>query len=171
MKIHRGAAALLLAALCTGLPAGGVPEAATDSDPAQILASLDWLAGHWRGAHGSGTWEAIYSTPEGGLILSLNKQVTDGKLQVFEIEQFRVQGGAVVMAPLPFGKPSPVVFTLTEWDAEERRAVFENPEHDFPQILVYHRRAEDRLHVAAHAMREGQRVGFELDLTLQPETP
>lgn len=161
MRRIRGLVALLALVSLTG-----ASPADQSSDPAEVLAGLDWLAGHWRGELGGGSWEAIYSTPEGGLILSLNKQVTEGELRTFEIEQFRVQDGAVVMAPSPSGKPSPVVFTLTENDPQARRAVFENSEHDFPQILVYHRSADDRLQIQAHATQEGKRVGFELDLKL-----
>ena len=126
---------------------------------------MDWLEGRWRGPADEGTWEAIYSGPEGGMILSLNKQIVDDKVILFEFERFVVQDGEVVMAPSPAGRPSPVVFTLTEFDAEGRRAVFENPRHDFPQILVYHRHAHDKLRIQVQARGEGSDFGFELNLT------
>jgi len=131
--------------------------------------ALGWLAGHWRGPADEGEWEAIYSGPEGGLILGLDKQIVDGEVVLFEFERIAEVDGKVVLAPAPRGRPSPVVFELTEHDREGRRAVFENPSHDFPQVITYHRVADDRLIVRVEASREGERVGFELDLRLRGE--
>ena len=72
-------------------------------------------------------------------MLSTNKQVVEGRLVGWEYEQFRVHEGRVIMQPYPKGEKSPVFFTLTELDVAARKAVFENPEHDFPQIITYHR--------------------------------
>ncbi len=156
--------ALVLSANLTGVGAAG-PQ--SEVDPRSQLEALGWLEGHWRGPADEGEWEAIYSSPEGGLILSLNKQIVDGKLVLFEFEQFRIEEGRVVLAPAPSGRPSPVVFTLTNHDVEARRAVFENPSHDFPQMLTYHRVAEDELRIQVQARREGSLFGFELNLLRQ----
>lgn len=155
---------LALLLFLPGVAAAG-PE--DEANPRSELEALGWLEGHWRGPADEGVWEAIYSSPEGGLILSLNKQIVDGQLVLFEIEQFRIEDGRVVMAPAPSGRPSPVVFTLTSHDVEARRAVFENPSHDFPQMLTYHRLAEDELRIQIQARREGSLFGFELNLVRQ----
>lgn len=150
---------LALAAAPAG-PAGEPPAAAS-------IEALGWLAGHWRGPAEQGEWEAIYSSPEGGLILGMDKQIVDGEVVSFEFERFAEVEGKVVLAPAPGGRPAAVVFELTEHDREARRAVFENPAHDFPQTITYHRVASDRLLVRVEALREGRRVGFELDLELR----
>jgi hypothetical protein len=144
---------------------GGLVSAFADAD--RQLAALDWLAGTWHGTAGRGEWLARYSTPEGGLILSLNKQIVDGRVVAFEFEQFQVVDGRLVMAPYPGGTKSPVVFTLTELDEEAQRAVFEKPEHDFPQIITYHRHAPGRLRILVQARRDGELQGFAVNLERQ----
>ena len=142
-----------------------VAGAGLAADPAPAVEDLDWLAGHWEGpASSKGTWEARYTTAGGGLVLSANKHVVGGRIVSFEFEKFTVRDGKLIMQPYPDGEKSPIHFTLTGLDREAKRAVFENPEHDFPQILTYYRSAPDRLQIGVHAMREGRRVGFELDL-------
>ncbi|MHC5011008.1 MAG: DUF6265 family protein [Planctomycetota bacterium] len=136
---------------------------ADDASPAERLATLHWLAGSWRGGHGSGTWEAVYSSAAGGEVLSVNKEIRDGHVVSFEFERFFVQDGAVVMTPYVGGRRS-VAFQLTTLDREARRAVFENPEHDFPQRIEYHRAAEDRLVITVTALKDGRHEGFRLDL-------
>ncbi|HXV78155.1 MAG TPA: DUF6265 family protein [Candidatus Polarisedimenticolaceae bacterium] len=155
------------AVLLTALSLDGSPlraDAAGDEEASRRLASLGWLAGHWRGPADEGEWEAAYTGADGGTILSANKQIVDGRVASIEFERFVVREGQVVMMPSPGGRPSEVHFTLTELDAEARRAVFTNPEHDFPQILTYHRVAPDRLRIDVEALRDGRRVGFHIEL-------
>jgi hypothetical protein len=160
-------AVLVSAVLLVTMPV--FPEETSSPDPRERLEGIDWLEGHWRGPADEGEWEAIYGSPEGGLILGVSKQIVDEQVVLFEYERFAVEGDDVIMAPSPAGRPSPIVFTLTEFDAEAPRAVFTNPTHDFPQILTYHRVADDRLSIRVEARREAGLFGFELDLTLQDE--
>jgi hypothetical protein len=130
------------------------------------LESLSWLTGVWTGETGRGTYESRYSTASGGVLLSTNKEFADGRVVGFEFEQFRVQGDDVIMAPYPNGKQSPIVFTLTEWSPDDRKAVFTNPEHDFPQIITYQRTGDRTLKILVQAKQDGKLSGFELNLEL-----
>lgn len=104
------------------------------------LQSLHWLAGTWRGAD----FEATYTSPEGGMILSASKAFTEGRVSFFEFERFHVEGDAVIFRPYPAGVGS-ALFRLAEHDPEARRAVFVNPAHDFPTELAYERVGDDQL--------------------------
>jgi hypothetical protein len=115
---------------------------------------LAWLADTWR----SPDYEAHYSSPDGGVILSYAKQFEAGRVTFFEQERFEVRDGHVVEAPSPNGVPAPVVFTLTE--LEPGWAVFENPTHDFPTRLSY-RREGDRLTIHVQGP-DGRGPRFEL---------
>ncbi len=135
MRVRRFRSPVALAGLlaCGALPAAPPPEAA--------IADLGFLAGRWRG----GSWDATYSSPDGGIILSFAKDLKpDGTLGFFEFERIEARDGGVWLTPSPRGKPS-VAFRLLSLDPAARRAVFENPEHDFPSRIVYHRDREDRL--------------------------
>jgi hypothetical protein len=160
LEMKRRLAVVLLAVSFAPVVAG----ADAGETPNQRLASMSWLEGHWIGSSGKGSWEAIYSGPEGGSVLSLNKEIVDGELVTIEFEQFVVEDDAVVMIPAPGGRRSEVRFTLTDYDPSARRAVFTNPEHDFPQTIVYERRDDDTLTIDVRARRGGETVGFTLEL-------
>jgi hypothetical protein len=112
--------------------------------PAGQLASMAWLAGDWEGRVWGGIFHAYYCTPQGGRIISYNTLRKDGAITYHEFEVFEVEGDKVVMRPFPRGKPA-TPLTLVTYDAQARRAVFENPDKDFPTRITYHRKSDDRL--------------------------
>jgi len=110
------------------------------------ITDLSWLEGTWEGEIGDRHFEARYSSPAGGQVLSASKYTKDGKPAGFEFERFEEQGDSLVLTPYPEGKSS-VTFRLTELDPKSRRAVFENPAHDFPTRISYQRIADDKLQI------------------------
>jgi hypothetical protein len=105
---------------------------------------LDFLAGEWRGEMWGGTFEAYYSTPEGGKVLSHSRLIREEKVVFYEFEVFEDASGGVMLQPYPGGKRA-VGFPVSEVDDINRKAIFENPDKDYPTRIVYHRVAEDRL--------------------------
>lgn len=91
-----------------------------------------------------GRFVAYYTTPEGGRILSHSELRNGDTVGFHEFEVFLIRDGEVRMQPYPKGRPV-TGFTLSELDAEARRAVFENPDKDYPTRITYHREAEDAL--------------------------
>jgi hypothetical protein len=128
---------------------------------------LAWLAGSWKGTIEGGEWEVSYTSAEGGEIISANKELRGGRVAMIEFEHFRMVEGKLVMTPFPFGKRSDTSFTLTALDRDARKAVFANPDHDFPQEIAYHRSAEDRLVITVTGRRNDQPVKLTIDLRKQ----
>jgi Domain of unknown function (DUF6265) len=108
------------------------------------ISDLTWLEGTWQGRIGGRDFEAHYTGAEGAQILSASKYTENGKPAGFEFERFEQRGDTLVLTPFPEGKSS-VSFPLVEYDARNRRAVFENLAHDFPTRISYHRLASTRL--------------------------
>ena len=108
------------------------------------ISDLSWLEGVWRGRVGSRDFEARYTSSEGGLVLSASKYTANGNAVGFEFERFEKKNGSWVLTPYPDGKSS-VSFRLSDHDPTARRAVFENPAHDFPTRISYQRVADDSL--------------------------
>lgn len=112
--------------------------------PTEVLAGMDWLAGTWSGDMWGGRFIAYYSTPEGGKILSHSKLLKDGDEAYFEFEVFEAREHVVWMQPYPGGRRA-VGLRLATHDPEARKAVFENPDKDYPTRIVYQRVADDEL--------------------------
>src|SRR5918998_6761022 len=108
------------------------------------ISDLSWLEGTWRGRLGGRDFEAHYTGVDGGQVLSASKYTENGKPAGFEFERFEQRGDTLVLTPFPEGKSS-VSFPMVEYDARNRRAVFENLAHDFPTRISYQRVARDRL--------------------------
>jgi hypothetical protein len=96
---------------------------------------LAFLAGCWQGELDGGTTiRETYTTPDGGMILGNGQIVGGGATRFFEFSRISEEDGGVVYRPYPAGRES-VAFPLVTVTATE--AVFENPEHDHPQRIVY----------------------------------
>jgi hypothetical protein len=108
------------------------------------ISDLSWLEGTWHGQVGGRNFEAHYTGPEGGQILSASKYTKEGQPAGFEFERFEQRGDTLVLTPYPEGNSS-VPFPVAEYDSKSRRVVFENLGHDFPTRISYQRVAKDRL--------------------------
>lgn len=128
--------------LCGAVVAVAGPK--SKKEPAEQIASMDWLAGDWVGENWGGLFHAYYCTPEGGRVMSYSYLEKGGKKTYFEFEVFEPEGENVVFRPFPGGKKA-TPLTMTACDAKKRKVVFENPEKDFPTKIVYQRVEDDRL--------------------------
>lgn len=128
--------ALIVVAACA--PARG-PAAV---DPADPLAPLAWLAGCWQSTGADGTvGEEVWQQPRGSLMLGLHRDLRPGQRPFFELLRIEAQAKEIVYVASPSGQAT-TSFRLVRREA--RRAVFENPAHDYPQRIAYER-AGDRL--------------------------
>ncbi|HYE77303.1 MAG TPA: DUF6265 family protein [bacterium] len=147
--------------LLTGVPsAAAAEEAAPMASPVSadhpshgalaILGSLGWLEGNWVG----GGFEATYSSPKGGVMVSMSKYYEDGMCVFVDFERWEAVDGKILMTPSPMGHAS-VSFTLVGFDPAVRRLRVENLEHDWPTSITYELLEPDLLRVIAAGPGEG----------------
>jgi hypothetical protein len=158
MSIPRAALATWLALASPALAHSPEPKMTDLAD----VSRLAFLQGTWRNAW----FEATYTSPEGGMVLSVNKEFREGKVAFFEVERFDVRDGRVTMQPFLNGKQAPVSFPLVELVGD--RAHFRNAAHDFPQDLVYERVAPDRLLIVLNGVEDGKARELRFDLRHNP---
>lgn len=135
----------------------GIPGAIDD---------LGFLEGAWFGTDGRGEWESVYTGPLGGEVLSASKEVRGDKVVTHDFERFFVQDGSLVMTPFPRGKKSHD-FPLVELDPDQRRAVFENADNDFPRRFTYHRIGDERLTIRLEGSSGGNPIEIEIEFERQ----
>jgi hypothetical protein len=104
---------------------------------------LAWLEGRWTGTRDGVASEEIWSSPAGGALLGMHKDVKDGRLVGFEQLRIARDGDTLVYFASPQGAAA-TRFRLVE--LAERRVVFGNPKHDFPQRILYWLDAAGALH-------------------------
>lgn len=136
----------LLALALAFAPAFAQDKEDESSAAAARVAQLDFLAGDWAGSMWGGRFEAYYTTPDGGRVISHSRLLRGEPAteSFYEFEMFHVVGGDVRMSPFPGGQRA-VELTLVDLDPVARKATFENPDKDYPTRIVYHRETDEDL--------------------------
>ena len=124
--------ALLAAIVLALLPRLSLAQAQPASQ-APAIERLAWLAGTWTENRDGNITQETWLGPRGPLMVAANLATFAGRSS---FEFLRIVEGVEGLALLasPGGRP-PVTFRLKELG--ERRVVFENLAHDFPQRVLY----------------------------------
>lgn len=137
-KTRLGIAIVLLAVI--GFAGLNVNLQAAD---APDLSALAWMAGNWTGLEGDVEMEELWQAPKGNSMLGLHRDVAKGRTVSFEFLRIEAMPDGVTYWASPGGRPA-VPFRLKE--LKDRRVVFENPKHDFPQRIIYWLGEDGTLH-------------------------
>ncbi|RKQ96598.1 DUF6265 family protein [Maricaulis maris] len=124
---HLALAALVIAACAPASSALGQDD------------TLDWMTGHWRSTGGDPVIEEVWTDSAGGLLLGVNRTRVDGSAVGFEFLRIELAGETGRYCAQPGGRPASC-FELVERGASSVR--FENPDHDFPNVIAYSREGD-----------------------------
>ena len=127
--------------------------------PKPTINDLSWLAGCWeanlRGRQVNEQW----MKPGGGIMLGMARTVAQGKAAEFEFTQIREdKDGAIYYVAKPSGQAE-ASFKLVK--LQNKEAVFENPQHDFPQRIIYRLQPDGSLFARVEATVNGQLRGID----------
>ncbi len=96
---------------------------------------MSWLAGYWLDCSNGREQSETWSDPRGGLIVGHAMSLSGARVS-FEVAHIGATAQGFAYSAQPRGAP-PTVFVLSE--SGPNRAVFANPENDFPTRIVYER--------------------------------
>ena len=135
------------------LTLGILAACATSARDAEPSAAPDfgWLSGHWCTGSADELIEEYWFPSKGDPMLGLGRTLKSGKTVTFEFMRISHVGGVTDYLAQHDGAP-PVAFRLTA--AGTNWARFENPQHDFPRRVEYHRKP-DGLHAEIAGPGEG----------------
>jgi hypothetical protein len=135
-------------------------------DDCSTLAPVRWLLGEWisRGEQRvtTETWREASTETFEGIVTSQSGD--NGEVSLVETLRLAVMSGRVFYFAKVPEHARPVSFTMTACD--ERTAVFENPDHDFPKKIEYRLGADGDLSVD---VTDGAVGGFRLRYTRASE--
>jgi hypothetical protein len=129
-----------------------VESAATQAD------RLAWMEGRWVGETNGLSMEERWTGPVGGALLGIHSDVKAGRLVSWEFLRIdSTSEGTFYFASPRSAAPTP--FKLLELG--DKRVVFENKQHDFPQRILYWLDAGGALHARIEGPRGGKTVEME----------
>ena len=130
------------------------------AQPSMRVGQLSWITGCWRQSSGGGgrIVEEQWMSPRGGIMLGMSRTVRGDSLVEFEHLQILERSGRLVYHAEPSGQP-PADFVAST--VNDTLVMFENPEHDFPQRIIYRRRGTDTLVARIEGTRNGQTRGID----------
>lgn len=144
---------ILIAAL---LLTGGPWLESADAEP---LKKFEALLGEWENVSNNTTYTETWKPgPCGNLEGSASMTDPQGKTLLTETLEIRVIGRHTVYIACVNNSP-PVLFTLIGEDATRdgaRQWTFENPEHEFPQRIVYRLESNDILYACVEGKQKGK---------------
>ncbi len=113
------------------------------ASPAEID-KLNFIAGCWTLTRPNGTKiEEQWLAPAGGAMIGMSRSVRDGKLREYEFMRILpAADGKLQYVAIPSGQAE-AAFPLKE--IVENTVTFENPQHDFPQRILYRLVDQDTL--------------------------
>lgn len=157
MKTRRALGLVAVLGLSSfGLGDGGRRADAGEGTP--DLGTLSWLGGSWEGKQGELEMEEHWSPPKGASMLGLHRDVKGSRTVSFEFLRIEAGASGIVYWASPGGKPA-VPFRLVE--SKAGRAVFENPDHDFPQRILYWLGEDGALHARVEGSAGGRAASEE----------
>ena len=99
------------------------------------IGDLAWLSGCWAAVDQDVGSTEQWMPPAGGTMLGVSRSVRDGKTLAFEFIRIVEQDdGKLVFIASPSGQNT-ASFSMTSIKVGE--VIFENPDHDFPQRIIY----------------------------------
>lgn len=135
-----------------------LPIRTANADDGAGTTDLSWLAGHWveeswDGDPAARRGEEHWLAPTANLMLGINRTLEGDRTRAFEYLRIEITPDGARYLASPGGRPA-TAFALIE--SGPRHAVFENPDHDFPQRIRY-RRVGDRLEASIEGTVDGEK--------------
>ena len=125
------------------------------------IARLAWLSNCWAADGGEAGSGEQWTTPAGGQMLGMARTVQDDTTRAFEFMRIVERDDGLVFIAQPNGA-APVEFNAT--DIGDAHVVFENPENDFPQRVLYRLTAPGLLHARIEGATDDPAVAMDFPL-------
>ncbi|MGI9204521.1 MAG: DUF6265 family protein [Woeseiaceae bacterium] len=124
---------------------------------------LDWMSGCWAADNRETGSIEYWTPPAGGTMLGVSRTVADGKTIAFEYLRIETDDDdAIVLVASPSGQQT-ARFELM--DMSLREVVFVNPNHDFPQRIIYRLIGDNKLHGRIEGTRNGQATSVDFPMS------
>lgn len=138
------------------------PLALSAQEATTQLDRLRWLTGCWELRTPTRVTQESWIAPAGGLMLGTSRTVVRDVAREFEFLRIETRSGTVTYVAQP-GGGAPTPFPATS--ISDTLIVFDNPQHDFPQRILYRRVGPDSLVARIEGPQGGQTRGIDFRMS------
>jgi len=136
-----------------------LPHSLLAQTPKPTVNDLSFLAGCWELNANGREINEHWMKPSGGVMLGMGRTVVNGNVREYEFTQIRQEkDGEIFYVAKPSGQEEGS-FKLVK--LQNKEAVFENLEHDFPQRVIYRLQADGSLFARVEGTLKGQMRGID----------
>jgi hypothetical protein len=128
------------------------------------IEDLGWITGCWERKDPAKQLRIVeqWMEPDGGAMLGMSRTVKDGKMTGYEFLRIVGDAGTIKYISRPSGNSSDTEFPVLSLTSNE--VIFSNPQHDFPQRIIY-RRDGDKLNARIEGTANGKTRGIDFPYT------
>ena len=122
---------------------------------------LGFISGCWKGGDKVQILEEQWTRPADQTMLGVGRTMKDGKTEFYEFLQIRERSDGIFYIAEPNGE-KPVSFKLVK--VNDSQAIFENPQHDFPQRIIYQKTIDGSLLASLEGTESGKPKRIEFSM-------
>lgn len=122
------------------------------------LEGLSWIAGCWESNKTNSTSSERWTKPSGKMMLATSQTVVKGKTVGFEFLRIVENDSGIFYISKPSQNKEETAFKLIKFSSNE--VIFENPEHDFPQRIIYRLEKDKSLFARIEGKNKGKEMGI-----------
>ncbi|MBA3992328.1 MAG: hypothetical protein C0469_02290 [Cyanobacteria bacterium DS2.3.42] len=127
-------------------------------DKKKTVNELSWLTGKWKSKNANPSFEEHWMSPRGEAMIGMGREMNGAKLDFHEYLRIEQRNDGIVYVAQPMGRKE-TQFRLTK--ENKNTLVFENPEHDFPNVIEYQKRDDGSLCVRVSGLGKKKNKSFQ----------
>ncbi len=126
------------------------------------IEDLAWLSGCWAAANQEAGSGEQWMPPAGGTMIGVSRIVRNGETVAFELMRIvEHEDGGLEFIASPSGQSTASFLMLS---LSDREVIFENPDHDFPQRVIYRLISDEDLLGRIEGMIDGKERAVDFPL-------
>jgi len=134
----------------------------TLSQDTTSIKELDWIVGCWKSQNSTLVAIEHWMPPDGKMMLGVSHTVSDGETIGYEYLRIEESDGKLVYIANPSGQEEA---TFYQAEITDKKMVFVNPDHDFPQRIIYYLLNDGSIHARVEGEKDGELGGFDIFMT------
>ena len=120
---------------------------------------VDWIVGCWKSTNSKYEAREHWMPPKGKMMVGMSHTVSKNTTVGYEHLRIEEQEGKLVYIANPSGQEEASFYQA---EITNKKMVFVNPEHDFPQRITYYLLNDGSIHARVEAEKDSELKGFNI---------